>query len=365
MSPFKTLGIPEHPVILAPLAGVSDHPFRRTCSALGADLTYVEMISATALNYESKRTLDMMKRHESEKILGIQITGKSADETARAVATLDRMPFDTIDINMGCPVTKVVKTGCGSAILKDPERVFATVKLCRGATAKPLSVKIRLGWDLSTINAVTIAQAAESAGADFITVHGRTRACDYSKPVNLTEMAKVRAAIRIPLIGNGNIFSERDAITMRRIARVSGIMVSRGALGDPWIFARIKGELAEVDPDHWFATVMNHLTWQKEEYQDKGFAAVCMRKHLLWYTKGWPGGKSVRDAINQTETLDSAMMLVEKFYRELKSHNDFRYNNPTEQAFHWDPKYEMDRVLDRGVGDDGLEAPNLAIQTNV
>ena len=167
----RRLGLPFAPVILAPLAGVSDHPFRRACARHGADLTYVEMISATALLFESRRTFDMLKRHESESILGVQITGKTADEVGRAVGILDKMPFDTIDINMGCPVNKVVKTGCGSGILKDPKRVYETTKLARESTGKPLSVKIRLGWDRDNVTWPEVLDAAEMGGADWITIH--------------------------------------------------------------------------------------------------------------------------------------------------------------------------------------------------
>ena len=148
-SVFERLGLPANPLLLAPLAGVSDHPFRRVCADQGAHLTYVEMISATALLYESRRTYEMLQRHRDEQKLGIQITGSTAEDVGRAVAILNAYPFDTIDINMGCPVKKVVKTGCGSAILRDPERVYQTVKHACAATDKPVTAKIRLGWDRS------------------------------------------------------------------------------------------------------------------------------------------------------------------------------------------------------------------------
>ena len=150
----RTYKLPSNPVVLAPLAGVSDSPFRMACADLGADLTYVEMISATALLYKSRRTYEMLVRHPQEQVLGVQITGKGAKETADAVAVLSEMNFDTIDINMGCPVKKVVKTGCGSAILKDVDRVYETVRLARERTEKPLSVKIRIGWDHKSVNAL-------------------------------------------------------------------------------------------------------------------------------------------------------------------------------------------------------------------
>lgn len=356
---FTRLNLPAQPLILAPLAGVSDHPFRRTCAANGADLTYVEMISATALLYESRRTLDMLKRHESESILGVQITGKSAVETAQAIAILDKMPFDTIDINMGCPVRKVVKTGCGSAILKDPQRVYETVRLSRESTDKPLSVKIRLGWDHDSINALEVADAAVRGGAYWLTLHGRTRADDYSVPVKLDLMAEVRKQLSIPLIGNGNVFSAGDARFMQDATAAQGLMISRGALGNPWVFDWIKGTRQSLSLDNWFQTVTNHLQWQQTEYGDQGAGAICMRKHLLWYASGWPGAKRLREAINQTASLSAAREVLEIFANQWAQQGITHRANTAEHhdqgRFQWDPKWDMDRQLDRGVGDDGLE----------
>ncbi|SMF50171.1 tRNA dihydrouridine synthase DusB [Pseudobacteriovorax antillogorgiicola] len=361
VSPFQRLGISENPVVLAPLAGVSDHPFRRICSRHGADLTYVEMISATAMIYESRRTYRMLKRHESESVLGVQITGRSAEDVGKAAEILHDMPFDTIDINMGCPVKKVVKTGCGSAILKEPDRVYDTVKALRNATDKVISAKIRIGWDHSSINGIEIARAIEEAGADFMTVHGRTRNDDYSKPVDLEYMAQLKTAVSIPLIGNGNLFSAFDGDYMTKATKVDGLMVSRGALGNPWIFNDIKKVQNTVSLEDWLDTVSDHLKWQQEEYGDVGAGAVCMRKHLLWYAKGWPGVKALREKMNVAESLQSALAMVQEFAEQLASqgitHRFDVTNSDAEGRFVWDPKYDMDRKLDRGVGDDGLSTP--------
>lgn len=359
---YQSLALPKFPCILAPLAGVSDHPFRRICQRLLCDLTYVEMISATALLYQSKRTLDMLTRHGSEAKLGVQITGKTAEEVGEAVALLNEMPFDTIDINMGCPVKKVVKTGCGSGILKDPDRVYNTVLAARKATSKPLSAKIRLGWDHSTKNALHVSEAIEAAGADFLTVHGRTRSDDYSMPVDLEAIAEIKATRNIPVIGNGNILSRADAEHMRKATRVDGVMVSRGALGNPWIFRELKDPSNnQVSLDDWLATVRDHVKWQLEAYGNTGVAAICMRKHLLWYAKGWPGVKLLRDRMNTAATLDDALDLVDQFREYLTGKQiTLRQDVLQEkigQRFLWDPKWEMDRKLDRGVGDDLMVTP--------
>lgn len=361
---FQRLGIYRTPIMLAPLAGVSDHPFRRTCASQGADLTYVEMISATALVYGSKKTFAMLKRHTSEAILGVQVTGRNADETAQAIAILDREPFDTIDINMGCPVNKVVKAGCGSAILKDPHRVAETVRKARAATDKPLSVKVRLGWDRGSINILEVAQAAAESGADWITVHGRTRADDYAVAVDLDHIAQVKQRVTIPVIGNGNIFSVADAQYMQSVTGIDGVMISRGALGNPWIFRDIhNGTTVPVSRDDWVRTVLTHLDAQQEEYGAHPGAAVCMRKHLLWYTKGWPGNKKWRERINNSASLIEARLLITEYAAELVSEGNTVRNDiglmEAGQRFQWDPKYDMDRQLDRGVGDDGLESNQI------
>ncbi len=353
---FSRLNLPANPVVLAPLAGVSDHPFRRVCQRFGAHLTYVEMISATAMLYQSKRTFDMLVRHESEPLLGVQITGGSAEEVAKAVEILDRMPFDTIDINMGCPVNKVVKCGAGSAILKDPERVFQTVSLCRKATSKPLSAKIRLGWDHTHLSWPEVLQAIESGGADWITVHGRTRSDDYQSPVNLDQLALLKSQATIPVLGNGNIFSVQDSHHMTTSTQVDGIMVSRGALGNPWVFRDLIANESPVTMDEWVDLILCHLSWQQEAYGDQGTGAVCMRKHLLWYAKGWPAAKKLREDITRVHKLSDCKELILEFANEcVRAGNTVRANvGPKDltNRFNWDPKYEMDRQLDRGVGDD-------------
>lgn len=353
---FQRLGIPSFPVILAPLAGVSDHPFRRICQRYGADLTYVEMLSATALLFDSKRTWAMLKRHTEEQLLGVQLTGRSAEDVGRAVEKLATQPFDTIDLNMGCPVRKVVKTGCGSAILKDPERVRQTVAAARNATDLPVSAKIRIGWDRQSVNGVEVAQAAEAGGAHWIVVHGRTRGDDYSVPVDLEAIAQIKAAVKIPVIGNGNVFSRADAELMRRATGIDGVMVSRGALGDPWVFREVKTGQSVVSLEEWQEAVLDHLHWQREEYGDQGAGAVCMRKHLLWYAKGWPGVKQLREEINQSQTLSDAEKLLTDFAEALRQQGlTQRFSlQGLEQSerFQWDPKWDMDRQLDRGVGED-------------
>ena len=353
---FKKLGISAQPLVLAPLAGVSDHPFRRVCARLGADLTYVEMLSSTALLRDSRRTLQMMERHPSENRLGVQITGNSAEEISQAIAKLDTYNFDTIDINMGCPVRKVVGTGCGSALMRDPKLVYEIVRQSRAATKKPLSVKTRIGWDHQSINALELGDAIEKGGADWMTLHGRTRSDDYQMPVNLELMRQLREKLNIPLIGNGNIFKPEDADYMFAKTQVDGLMISRGALGNPWIFMQIKDRnFLAPTLDDWFAVVKLHLEWQREAYGDSSMGALCMRKHLLWYTKGWLGSKKIREQMNTLNSLDDIQNLLEKFVEDLAkqgiSQRDTLATEADNKRFLWDPKWDMHREHDRGVGE--------------
>ncbi len=360
---WRELGVADWPVVLAPLAGVSDHPFRRACAQQGADLTYVEMLSATAIAYRNKKTLEMLARHADEGILGVQVTGRQAEETADAVAFLDAQGFETIDINMGCPVRKVVQSGCGSGFLRDPERVFATIRACRQATPKPLSVKVRLGWDRESLNISEIARLASEAGADWLTVHGRTRSEDYGVPVDLGGIHLAKTVATIPVLGNGNVFEASDAEAMRARAGVDGVMVSRGALGDPWVFRRIKGDRQPLHLDEWEQVVVQHVAWQQEAYADSARGVVCMRKHLLWYLRGWPMAKDIKEAIVHTESLQRCLEMIREFCEELRrAGHTLRaslHGVESEGRFLWDPKYEMDRSLDRGVGH--LDGPELSL----
>ena len=359
-NPFILLGLPANPVMLAPLAGVSDHPFRRVCQSLGADLTYVEMISATALAYHSQRTLAMLHRHESEQVLGVQVTSRNCEEMAKAIVVLNKYPFDTIDINMGCPVHKVVKSGGGSAILKDPERVYQTTRVACQHTDKPVSVKIRLGWDHQTLTYLEVAQAAQEGGARWLTVHGRTRSDTYQQPVDLARIAELKESLDIPVIGNGNVFSKMDATLMAQVTKVDGCMVSRGALGNPWVFRELKGKQTEITLEDWLQIVTEHIDWQKEAYSDEGTGAVCMRKHILWYVHGWPHARKVREKISSMTSLSHARDTLERYAKQLRSEGVTLRDigQPQSQAtsrFLWNPAYDMDRHMDRGVGEDGLQ----------
>lgn len=363
------LQIPNR-MLLAPLAGVSDAPFRRICQEMGAGLTYVEMLSATAILHGNKRTFQMMYRHESEKILGVQVTGSTAEQVSKAVAILHAEGFDTIDINMGCPVRKVVTAGCGSAILKDPSRVSETVAMSRIQTNRPLSAKFRLGYTRDAINVTDTAARVVQSGVDMFTIHGRTRSESYGTPVDiagiqqgfLSGLAQVPATelgAKGPVaVGNGDIFKYTDALRMSAEANSDAVMVSRGALGNPWLFKEIAlGKTYSPLPGEWLEVVLRHIQYHRELYGETRMAAVLARKHLLWYCKGFPGTKALREQFNTLESLADVETVLTAFVANLPTdlprfhQGHFAGAQPDAPESSYDPKYEMDRTHDRGVGD--------------
>jgi tRNA-dihydrouridine synthase B len=226
------------------------------------------------------------------------------------------------------------------------------------ATDKPVTVKIRIGWDRESVNASEVADAAARAGAAWVCIHGRTRADDYSVPVDLDAIGAVKRALpQLPIIGNGNLFSKADADYMRQRTRIDGVMVSRGALGDPWIFARMKGRTEALGVAEWADGVRSHLLWQAEEYGTQPGGFICMRKHLLWYLKGWSGMRPWKEQVNAMESIDQGLRILDGVVADISSQGaTLRQDSEVsqDQRFSWDPKWEMDRSLDRGVGADGL-----------
>ena len=310
----------------------------------------------------------MMSRHPDESVLGVQVTGSNADDVAEAVELLANSCFETIDINMGCPVKKVTSAGCGSAILKDPNRVEQTVALARAKTTLPLSAKIRLGFTRDQVNVLDTTQRITAANADMITIHGRTRSESYSTPVdcagiqagvrNIIQVAQDRCLRAPAIVGNGDIFDLESAQRMRSETGCDGVIVSRGALGNPWIFKEILNEKSYYPTfSEWLDLVETHIDYNQEHYGNTQTAAVLMRKHLLWYAKGFPGIKPLREFLNRVESLDAARDILRSFAKSISAQTPrFAWTevDNSGQKYMYDPKYEMDRTLDRGVGDEGI-----------
>lgn len=351
-------------VLLAPLAGVSDIPFRRICGELGAGLSYVEMLSATGIRYRAKRTEQMMARHPDEPLLGVQLTGPDPDEIAWGVECLEKYPFDLVDLNMGCPVRKIVGKGWGSALLREPELVGAIVRRVREVTARPVTVKIRLGYTPETVNVETIARQVADAGASALTIHGRTRADSYLVRVSYpgirdgVDAARAATGNGIVLIGNGDVLNRESALRMFSETGCDAIMISRGALGNPWIFREIlTGDIRGPTVEEWRDVLLRHVDYHAVHYRGFVGTPVMFRKHLLWYLNGYPGARRCRAEASLVASMDEVREVVNRFAAalppDLRRYDDKAHSLLKRPSSESDPKGEMDSDLDRGVGDEG------------
>ena len=294
----------DNPFFLAPLAGITDAPTRRLCKEQGAALAFTEMVSGKGLWYGDKNTGKLLHIYEGESPVGVQIFGHEPDVMAFTAREIDKLPCDIIDINMGCPVPKIVKNGEGSALLKNPDLVYDVVSSVVKNTSKPVTVKIRIGWDENSINCVEVAHAISAAGAAAISVHGRTREQFYSGKADWSKIAAVKRAVDIPVVGNGDVVDAKSAMDMMKETDCDFVMIGRGALGNPWIFKEVvaawRGEELPPPPTKEEKKLMmvRHL----QDLADlKGeYAAVReMRKHVGWYLKGVHGAAAFRGKVNQ------------------------------------------------------------------
>ena len=304
----------DNPFLAAPLAGVTDAPTRLLAKEMGAALVYSEMISGKGLIYKNKNTEDLLRIYEEEKPVAFQIFGSEPEVMATTAKLLKDRENAILDINMGCPVPKVVKNGEGSALMKTPELIYDIVKAVVSEAGKPVTVKIRTGWDENSINCVQVAKTAEKAGAAAVAVHGRTRMQYYSGKADWNAIKEVREALDIPVIGNGDIFSGEDAMRMMEYTGCEMVMIGRGMLGNPWIFREClalwegREKPAKVTADDRKAMMIRHLNMLMD-IKGERTAVKEMRKHVGWYTKGLPGSASFRREINQ---IDEAAPLIEK-----------------------------------------------------
>ncbi len=310
----------EHPAFLAPMAGVTDLPFRLLCKEQGCDVMCTEMVSAKALYYKSKNTRALLLTEPEEHPIAVQLFGSDPELMAEMAAQLEE-DFDFIDVNMGCPVPKVVNNGEGSALMKDPPLVSRIVEAMARRLKKPVTVKIRAGFDDSSRNAVEIARRIEAAGGAAVAVHGRTREQYYSGRADWEMIRQVKDAVSIPVIGNGDIFSGEDAVRMVRETGCDGVMAARGAKGNPWLFREIQAALSGASiPARPSAGEIRDMVLRHSrllvQYKGEYTAMREMRKHLAWYTAGFPRSSALRGRANQVETMEDLLALLREFFPE-------------------------------------------------
>lgn len=317
----------DSPFMLAPLAGVSDSPFRRLAREQGASLVYTEMVSADGLTRASQATFDYCRFAPEERPIGIQLFGSDPATMADATRVLCELPEDRrpdlVDINMGCPVRKVVNRCAGAALLNDVPRIRDIVSAMTAVSTLPVTAKIRLGWDGNSRNVVEVSRVLEQAGAAAVAIHARTRAEKFEGEAHWEMIAEAKRAVSIPVIGNGDVRTEDDALRMLETTGCDAVMLGRAAFGDPWVFRRLRAfhERGERIPlpaaSDRLAAGVRHLAMMTESV---GAAAAAreMRKHVAWYIKGLPHSARVREQVNRTKSVEEMADLLRSYLEELE-----------------------------------------------
>lgn len=306
------------PLALAPMAGVTDLPFRLICRRHGCGMTVSEMVSAKGLLYKNVKTTEMLRIAEGERPTAIQLFGSVPQELAEAARMVEASGADMIDFNMGCPVAKIVNNGEGSALMKNPQLAYAILAAMAQAVSIPVTVKFRAGWDAAHINAVEIAKAAEAAGVAAVAVHGRTRQQFYEGKADWSVIAAVKQAVQVPVFGNGDIFSVDDGLRMLQETGCDGLMIGRGADGNPWIFSELAAVLAgEQRPavptiDERLQQAAEHLA-MLIDYKGEYISVKEMRRHISAYLKGLPHAAEFRGRFHKVDTKEQFMTLLAEY----------------------------------------------------
>jgi tRNA-dihydrouridine synthase B len=303
---------------LAPLSGVADSSFRRTCKRFGADTVYSEMVSCEGLSRGNVRTRDVIRFHAEERPIGIQIFGTDPARMAVAASIVSETGPDFIDINMSCPVRKIVSRGAGCALMREPEKACRVAAAVVGSTDLPVTAKLRIGWDEKSINVLELARALEDTGVEAISVHGRTCEQGFRGVSSWSHVAKVKAATSVPVILTGDVATPEDACRAFEETGCDALMVGRGSYGKPWVFSAIRADFegrtyTAPRGEEITGTVLSHLDMGIEQFGER-LAVVRFRKHLLWYTKGIPGVVALRPVISTVTTRQEVRTILLKIF---------------------------------------------------
>ena len=310
-------------LILGPMAGVTDLPFRMLCKEQGADLIYTEMVSAKGIMYNNKNTIPLLEVKEEERPVALQLFGNDPKILSEMAKKIEHRNFDILDINMGCPVPKVVNNGEGSALMDDPKLIGKIVKEVSTSIKKPVTIKIRKCFKEDKINAVEVAKIAEANGAAAIAVHPRSRGQYYSGKADWDVIRQVKEAVSIPVIGNGDVFSPQDALNLEKETNCDAIMLARGVRGNPWLFSQIKSYienyhvLEKPSLDELIEMIIRHAKLQVD-FKGEFMGIREMRKHVGWYTTGYPSSTKLRSKTNEMETLDDLIELLYAWRDKIK-----------------------------------------------
>ena len=306
------------PVFLAPMAGVTDTPYRILAREMGCQLVYSEMVSTNGINYRNEHTLKMIESQPEERPIAMQIFGSDPDSVARGAAFIEEKGCaDILDFNMGCPAPKIVNNHEGSALMREPERAFKLLKAIRAAVSMPFTVKMRIGWDKNSINVLEMSQLAEEAGVDAIAVHGRTREQFYRDQADWQIIAEVKKKRRVPIIANGDVRTTADLRRILEVTGADGVMVGRAAQGNPWIFRQLTqflkngSEIPGPTMEERKEVIVRHLDMLLR-FKGDYVGPREMRKHATWYTKGIPGSAELRCLFNQAESRDDFLRVLDK-----------------------------------------------------